>query len=87
MLKTLQDIFRTPDLRKRILFTLGIIFVYRLLTHIPVPGVDPSALSNLFSSSQLLQLLDLFTGGTLLNFSIIALGLNPYINEIGRAHV
>lgn len=80
MLKTLQDIFRTPDLRKRILFTLGIIFVYRLLTHIPVPGVDPSALSNLFSSSQLLQLLDLFTGGTLLNFSIIALGLNPYIN-------
>jgi preprotein translocase subunit SecY len=51
-----------------------------LIAHIPVPGVDPSALRNLFSSSQLFQLLDLFTGGTLFNFSIIALGLNPYIN-------
>ncbi len=80
MLKTLQDILRTRDLRNRILFTLGLIFIYRLLTHIPVPGVDADALANLFSGSQLLQLLDLFTGGTLLNFSIIALGLNPYIN-------
>jgi preprotein translocase subunit SecY len=80
MLRTLQDILRTPDLRNKILFTLGIIFIYRLLTHIPVPGVDSDALVNLFSTSQLLQLLDLFTGGTLLNFSIIALGLNPYIN-------
>ncbi len=80
MFKTLQDILRTPDLRKKILFTLGVIFVYRLLSHIPMPGVDPDALANLFSTSQLLQLLDLFTGGTLLNFSLIALGLNPYIN-------
>lgn len=80
MLKTLQEIFRTPDLRYKILFTLGIIFVFRLAAHIPIPGVDPDALQNLFSSSQLLQLLDLFTGGTLFNFSIIALGLNPYIN-------
>ncbi|HSX58062.1 MAG TPA: preprotein translocase subunit SecY [Candidatus Saccharimonadales bacterium] len=80
MLKTLQDILRTPDLRNKILFTLGVIFVYRMFAHIPIPGVDPDALKNLFSSSQIFQLLDLFTGGTLLNFSIIALGLNPYIN-------
>lgn len=80
MLRTLQDILRTPDLRNKILFTLGVIFVYRLFSHIPIPGVDSDALANLFSTSQLLQLLDLFTGGTLLNFSIIALGLNPYIN-------
>ncbi len=80
MLKTLRDIIRTPDLRNRILFTLGVILVFRLIAHIPVPGVDPAALRNLFSSSQLFQLLDLFTGGTLFNFSIIALGLNPYIN-------
>src|SRR3989304_9940616 len=80
MFKILQDILRTPDLRNKVLFTLGIIFVFRLIAHVPVPGVDPDALKNLFSGSQLLQLLDLFTGGTLFNFSIIALGLNPYIN-------
>lgn len=80
MLKILRDILRTPDLRNRILFTLAIILIFRMIAHIPVPGVDPSALRNLFSSSQLFQLLDLFTGGTLFNFSIIALGLNPYIN-------
>lgn len=80
MLKTLRDILRTPDLRYKILFTVGIIFIFRLTAHIPIPGVDPAALKNLFSGSQLLQLLDLFTGGTLFNFSIIALGLNPYIN-------
>ncbi len=80
MLKTLRDIIRTPDLRYKILFTIGIVFIFRFVAHIPVPGVQADALKNLFSSSQLLQLLDLFTGGTLLNFSIIALGLNPYIN-------
>lgn len=80
MLKTFRDIWRTRDLRNRILFTLGIIFIFRLITHVPTPGVDPAALRNLFEGSQLLQLLDLFTGGTLFNFSIIALGLNPYIN-------
>jgi len=80
MIKTFRDILRTPDLLNRILFTIGIILIFRLVAHIPVPGVDPSALRNLFSSSQLFQLLDLFTGGTLFNFSIIALGLNPYIN-------
>ena len=80
MLKTFRDILRTPDLRYKILFTVGIIFVFRLAAHIPVPGVDPSALKNLFSGNQLLELLDLFSGGTLFNFSIIALGLNPYIN-------
>jgi len=80
MLNTLRDIIKTPDLRNKILFTLAIIFIFRLIAHVPVPGVDPSALRNLFSSSQLFQLLDLFTGGTLFNFSVIALGLNPYIN-------
>jgi preprotein translocase subunit SecY len=80
MLRTLRDIWKTADLRKRILFTIGVVFVFRLAAHVPIPGVDSSALRNLFSGNQLLQLLDLFTGGTLFNFSIIALGLNPYIN-------
>lgn len=80
MLRTLQEIIRTRDLRNKILFTIGAIFIFRLVAHIPVPGVDPQALKTLFSSNQLFQLLDLFTGGTLFSFSIIALGLNPYIN-------
>lgn len=69
-----------PDVRRKLLFTLGMILVYRLLAHIPVAGVNRQALSNLFSGSQLLGLLDIFSGGTLANFSLIALGLGPYIN-------
>ena len=80
ILRTLRDIWNTKDLRNRILFTVGIIFIFRLVAHVPVPGVETDALRKLFSGSQLFQLLDLFTGGTLFNFSIIALGLNPYIN-------
>lgn len=80
MLRLLRDIWRTPDLRTKILFTLGMLILFRLLAHIPIPGVDLNALRNLVSGNQLLQLLDLFSGGTLFNFSVIALGLNPYIN-------
>lgn len=56
------------------------LLVFRVLTHIPVTGVDRSALRDLFATNQLLGLLDIFSGGTLINFSIISLGLNPYIN-------
>src|SRR3990167_6281328 len=80
MWQTLVSIWRTPDLRSKILFTLGIIVIFRLAAHVPVPGVDINSLRSLFASSQLISLLDLFSGGTLLNFSVIALGLNPYIN-------
>ncbi len=80
MWKTTASIWRTPDLRSKILFTLGIIVIFRLAAHVPVPGVDINSLRSLFASSQLISLLDLFSGGTLLNFSVIALGLNPYIN-------
>jgi preprotein translocase subunit SecY len=69
-----------PELRKKILFTALIFFVFRMFAHIPVPGVDAIALKNLFSGNQLLGILDIFSGGTLANFSIMALGLNPYIN-------
>ncbi|MEX0616233.1 MAG: preprotein translocase subunit SecY [Candidatus Woykebacteria bacterium] len=84
MLRILRDILKSPDLRGKILFTLMIMVIFRVLAFIPVPGVDPGALRGLFSTSgsfeQVLRLLDLFSGGTLLNFSIVALGLNPYIN-------
>jgi len=71
---------KTPLLRKKILFTLLILAVFRFIAHIPVPGVDLNLLRNFFAQNQLLSLLDIFSGGTLANFSIAALGLNPYIN-------
>lgn len=79
-MKTLLNIWKTPDLRKKILFTIFIIVIFRIIAHIPLPGVDVEALRNVFASSQIFQLLDLFSGGTLFNFSIVTLGLNPYIN-------
>jgi preprotein translocase subunit SecY len=80
IVKALKQIWSAPDLRKKILFTAAILFIYRLLGHIPVAGVDKNALRQLFSGSQILGLLDIFSGGTLANFSLVALGLGPYIN-------
>ena len=70
----------TPEVRKKILFTGLIFIVFRIFAHIPVSGVNLVALKTLFSQNQFLGLLDIFSGGTLANFSIMALGLNPYIN-------
>jgi len=71
---------KTPLLRKKIGITLGILIFFRFIAHIPVPGVNLALLRSFFSQNQLLSLLDIFSGGTLANFSIAALGLNPYIN-------
>lgn len=71
---------KTPSVRRKLLITAGILIVFRLAAHIPVAGIDRSTLSQLFLGSPLLSLLDVFSGGTLANFSIMALGLNPYIN-------
>lgn len=79
-LDTLKNAFKTQDIRKRILFTLGIFLIFRFLAHVPVSGVNVAALKNLFAGNQFLGLLNIFSGGTLANFSIMALGLNPYIN-------
>lgn len=72
--------FKIPDLRKKILFTFLMLIVFRLVAHIPISGVDLASLKGLFARNQFLTLLDIFSGGTLVNFSIMALGLNPYIN-------
>ena len=80
LLEPIELAFKTPDLRKKILFTIFIFFVFRLFAHVPIPGVDTVRLKQLFASNQFLGLLDIFSGGTLVNFSIMALGLNPYIN-------
>src|SRR3989344_5232911 len=75
-----RNSFKTPDVRSKILFTAAIFVVFRIFAHIPVPGVDVAQLKALFAQNQFLGLLDIFSGGTLANFSVMALGLNPYIN-------
>ncbi len=71
---------RSPEIRRKIIITAVILLVFRLVAHIPAAGIDKSNLQALFLGSPLLSLLDIFSGGTLANFSIMALGLNPYIN-------
>ncbi|MEK7502511.1 MAG: preprotein translocase subunit SecY [Patescibacteria group bacterium] len=80
LLSIFRNSFKTPDVRSKILFTAAIFVVFRIFAHIPVPGVDVAQLKALFAQNQFLGLLDIFSGGTLANFSIMALGLNPYIN-------
>lgn len=80
LLSPIIQIFKTPDLRRKLLMTLMILAVFRFIAHVPAPGVDRVKLKELFTSSELLGVLDVFSGGTLANFSIMALGVNPYIN-------
>lgn len=78
--QTLRNSLKSPEVRKKILFTLALFLVFRIFAHVPVAGVDITQLKALFASNQFLGFLDIFSGGTLSNFSIMALGLNPYIN-------
>lgn len=80
MWESLLKLFRVPDLKRRVLFTLSMLVVFRIGAHIPVPGIDPRALAGVFSQGGILGFLDMFAGGALSNFSILALGIVPYIN-------
>ena len=80
MLDALGNIFRSPELRQKIIFTLIMFAVFRMGTHIPVPGVDPSAIEQLFAQGTLFGLLDLFSGGAFSKFSVFAMSITPYIN-------
>ncbi len=80
VIKYLKLTFKTVSLRQKILFTLFIVFLARFLAHIPLPLVDHLRLRQLFTQNQFLGLINIFSGGTLANFSIVALGLSPYIN-------
>ena len=80
MLDALSNIFKIPELRQRIIFTLIMFAVFRMGTHIPVPGVDPTAIEQLFNNGSLFGLLDLFSGGAFSKFSIFAMSITPYIN-------
>ncbi len=79
MLEALRNSFKLPDLRRRILFTFFILVVFRLAAHIPVPGVDRQALQQLFQANQLLGFLNMLSGGAMENFSVVAMGVYPYI--------
>lgn len=80
MLNVLSAFLNIPDLKKKVLFTIAMIVVFRLGAHIPVAGVDAVKLANLFSKGNLMGFLDMFTGGALMRFSIFAMGIIPYIN-------
>ena len=79
MLDALRNIFRVPELKKRVLFSLAMLAVYRIGCHIPTPGIDRMALSHFFKQAQgtLLGLFVMFSGGALGRLSVIALGIMP----------
>lgn len=80
MLSALANILKITELRQKIVFTLVMFAIFRLGTHIPVPGVNPAVIEQLFTSGNLFGLLDLFSGGALSKFSIFAMSITPYIN-------
>ncbi len=82
MLESLKNIFAIPDLRNRMLFTLGLLGVYRIGNHIPTPGVNTEALALLAEQTRntMFGLYDMFTGGSLSRVTIFALGIMPYIS-------
>src|SRR6266540_3125191 len=80
ILAIFKNSVKSPDVRKKLLFTALVFAITRVFAHIPVAGVDLVQLKALFDQNQFLGLLNIFSGGTLSNFSVMALGLNPYIN-------
>jgi preprotein translocase subunit SecY len=81
MLEAVGNAFKLPDVRRKLIFTFVMLVIFRFIAHIPVPGVNPAALSEFFQGNQLLGMLDLFSGGSMTNFSIAAMGVYPYITS------
>ncbi|MDP2719316.1 MAG: preprotein translocase subunit SecY [Dehalococcoidia bacterium] len=81
LIKAMMDAFGLPDLRRKLLFTLLILVIFRFVAHVPLPGVNLDALKDLFERNQLLGMLDLFSGGAMRNFSVAAMGVYPYITS------
>jgi preprotein translocase subunit SecY len=79
LLQAMIDAFSLPDLRRRILITIGILIIFRFVAHVPLPGVDLDALKELFDSNALLGMLDMFSGGAMRRLSVAAMGVYPYI--------
>ncbi len=81
MLKKLIQIWKIRDLRNSLLFVLTMLVIFRLAAHIPIPGVNSGALKNIFEGNQVLGLMNLFSGGGMQNFSIVMMGIAPYITS------
>src|SRR4030042_2007244 len=79
LLQAMFDAFSLPDLRRRILITVGILVVFRFISHVPLPGLNSDVLQQLFESNALLGMLDLFSGGAMRQFSVASMGVYPYI--------
>jgi preprotein translocase subunit SecY len=79
LLQAMFDAFSLPDLRRRILITIGILIIFRFIAHVPLPGVDLEALKSLFESNALLGMLNMFSGGAMKSLSVAAMGVYPYI--------
>ncbi len=79
MWEKIRKIWKIKSLRKSVLFVLGMLVIFRIAAHIPIPGVDTEALGQFLAGNQILGLLNVFSGGTMENFSIVMLGIAPYI--------
>ncbi len=79
LVQAMIDVLALPDLRRKILFTIGILIIFRFLAHVPLPGVDLQALQTLFERNILFGMFDLFSGGAMTRFSVATLGVYPYI--------
>ena len=79
MLEAVFNAFKIPDLRRKLLFTLAMLVIFRIIASIPVPGVNQNELEDFIENNQLLSVLNLFSGAGLSNFSVVALGVYPYI--------
>ncbi len=80
MLETLKNAWKIQDLRKKILYTLGMLLIYRLLCYVPTPGVNTSLIANALEKYSLLGFINSMTGSDLSNYTIMAMGITPYIN-------
>src|SRR5690606_29900399 len=80
MIATLRNAWQVPDLRKRILITVALLVAFRAGVAVPVPGIVPELIQQLFSGGTLFAFMDLFSGGALSNYSVFALSIYPYIN-------
>lgn len=80
-MEKIKQIFSNKDLKKRIFITITILVIYRFLAHVPIPGVSLEELRNFFNKNQVFGLLNLFTGGAMRNFSIVMMGVGPYITS------
>jgi len=81
MISTFRTAWRIPDLRSRILYTVGLLIVFRAGVAVPVPGIIPEVIAGLFKEGSLFAFMDLFSGGALRNYSVFAMGIYPYINS------